>query len=243
MQQKTLYERLQKAETINERLKTAVTKFADELVVFNESTDSEAVKRLLPDMETLPKISVPDYQRKIIESSTANHILLNALRREQTVIEKLEELSERYVPGPRFLPRRKNYEHNHEVEQLAELVQDANAFETRGFFSLDNFMSGASLGAALAYVFGGGIVALRAVADVENTQNDETALLAFLPAATAFCYGLAFSLIGKDGGKYDSDIVRVKEQANYIDTKIEELYPRKTSIIVPSEKPVVVEEL
>ncbi len=239
----TLYEKLQTAENVNIYLKGARGRYIDVMRAFEDAPGIVAVAKTLSD-EPLPEIAVPDYQRKIIENATANPILLNALQGKQTIEQKLEELAERY-PHKRIFPSRENLQHNQEVEELGELVSHVGRLKTGGVLASENLLSGAGFMITLTYAIMLPIVGAihfndkGTEASQQSLQTMRYAFLVFVPAVMAVLGGL----MGYALANNSSSIETAKEQSHYIDIKIAELYARKISVIAPSEKQLIVEDL
>lgn len=236
----TLYETLQIAENVNNSLRDARGRYIDAMRGFSDAPGIIAVAKTLPD-EPLPQISVQDYQRQIIQMCVKNPVLDRALRGKKTVTRELEEIAARNPPRGRVFPRAENMQHNQEVEQIGELVGGIEGLKMKGYIEDPSLIVGAGLGLGLTSAAAGALYSAMYLADVRiNWEAFRDIWLIGMPATATFCgtfIGYFFGTVGADKLK------EAEKQANYIDRKITELYPRKTSVVVPSENPVVVEDL
>ncbi|GEM_PF-5539229 len=206
----TLYEKLKRAETANLDLHNASINLYETVKRFSDAPDISVVTDVLP--KQLPDISVPNYQRKIIESYALNNIVLDALRRKKSVETKTEELTAIKKGFIRtFLPRYRNEQHNAEVEQLEELISPVGDFKLYGLRE-----SPLIAGLCTSSAVGGFCLACVPASSKAGLE------WALYSVAVTF-FGVTLSLLTEQTAAQQVSIT-LKYQASYIDKKIEELF-------------------
>lgn len=213
----TLYDKLQTAETVNLDLSVAAVHLYSTVLRFRDAPDMGRVTAVLP-KETLPAISVPDYQRKIIKSYDTHPMVSAALKGVKSIEAKVDELIS--VNDGFFkivLPKRENAGHNAEVDKLGELISPTWCLKTKGFFSP---IVPANMAAYLSFFVGSG----GAVAGYTTGQSGTAAVIG---SAIGVAYSVLFVICFSGLSQYVAfkDVARdLKRQANYVDSKIKELF-------------------
>jgi len=160
--------------------------------------------------KSLDQIDVPKTQREIFKEYESNPVLHDALVGRQTVAESLEKLAHINKGAKRFLPHKKDEAQNERVGQMEELVSGIDDLRTRGIFYPDNAVAGA-IGTA-GIVFGVKYLSTK-LFGISNSELGARVITMLSPVFVGFG-GLALNR---------SDHLP-KNEARYLDEKVQELY-------------------
>ncbi len=201
----SLYDALQKTDTINKRIKDSVAAYNTGLTEFCELPGYEDIS-----VKSTPKINVSDVQRQLIEHHRGNQFLDDVLNGNDTFVNIVNELYKKKHAGLKawLFPLRKDKAYDSEIEYLKEIVY--TGFDIGSF----QFFKPAPLG-AFSSLFGMSVLGPA----VSRTEDYGFAMAGlFLGYAGAF-YG-SMSPLGRRWG----DLEKAREHAAYLDKKVEELY-------------------
>lgn len=213
----TLYFNLKDTEKINDTLKSRVR----DLKTMFERFESLPGFEQFVEIGEIPEINVPEYQREIIQKYQPNYFLNQALDGEKPIEKNLEELSKINKGIRKILPRRKNPEHNQKVESMEKLIGMCRHLKAKGIFVLDNLVTG--------YVFGVGLTSIMtnlvAISGTDPSLSQQEYIFAryLLP----FLFGVVLTPAQFIRSPHFSNLnpnSNLKERAQYLDKKIEELY-------------------
>ncbi len=223
-----LYYDLREAEKINESLENTIEQFNsnkfekyDGLPGFSPPRPSRHISP-----EEVGFIDIPELQRQIIkkelQKKEKNLILEDAVNGKKSVRKNLEELSKINEGYRRWLPRKKNDEHNIMIDHMSNLIGDdyldpLKSLKANGTGEFDNpFTCGAYglLGGELMY---GVLLVIEAFAPPKETSLDESVIFALIVGLS----GLALASFGM--ALRQPNEKNLLKRAEYIDKKIEEL--------------------
>jgi hypothetical protein len=88
-----------------------------------------------------PTINTHEVQRSILKKYRHNTALVNAIRKKETVKDALERVAQENTGLKKIIPRKKDKEHNKEVESLECLVGDLEFLKCKGYHAPDNFFT------------------------------------------------------------------------------------------------------
>lgn len=204
-----LYSKLQNANLAQHYLKNTVNEF------------SETVKEECS-IKQISNEEMKAYQKRMIESHAKNSILLDSLRRKKTIEAKIDELYDNLNKGIwKYLPKRKNEQQNHEIEQMMELVgayDGIRRLESTHMIDLRNNVINYPIFCGI--MMGTLITACHYFGASDFSNEPLIPNLLMIEIATIIPTGLLSIVVTP----YRSEFKEVKEKARYIDQKIEELF-------------------
>jgi len=173
--------------------------------------------------------SETDKEKELIyEHSQRNPILNDAVLQKQSLEDTLFKLNKINNGIRKYLPRRKNSEHNKKVSYMSEIVPMPESFYTKGLFALDNFFNGILIISGIFYCTGyfiGNAIAnnkefIRYMFEYMDLQDIARYYKITMPGYTSLVAGpiIALTMQSKRTGNIPLS------QARYIDEKIKELF-------------------
>lgn len=197
---KTLYEKLNAVENVNESIRTAIDSIELPVKLNVERQNLEISEEEILNM-----------QRRCFNQYQHNAVLADAVRGDKPLEKSLEEVKNKYGWIRRLLlPRRKNKEYNQKIQELDELIGYTGIRPATGIFMPDNLLTVSAYSTALVF----GLVYLSGLSLSNKLSSPEisTGLSALMVPINALILA-TFSIDD-----------HVKAQAKYIDEKIEKLF-------------------
>ena len=168
------------------------------------------------DISNAQRIAVTNFQQHKILGN--NPILSNAINGNESITDKLEDLSKINKGIRIFLPRRINPEHNEQIETIGTLISHPRYLKTKGISSLDNFVSFFFLTTSIGFL----IPNVLGIKDIKDFNFYEYVFNFYeYVLVTSFFGGLFTNFLSRILPSYLSDS---KSEAEYLDQKIEELH-------------------
>jgi len=210
-----LYDRLEETDSLNENLGKTVKEANQNLEQFKGMQGYKDVST--PDSK-VPTIDIESVQKGIFCEYKGNSILQNALSGCKSIEQTVDELSQINKGIKRFLPHRKNKEHNQKCDELSDLMPERYHLRTNGLLALDNFVNNTVLWSAVSFALCRGME--LSFSFESNTMPDQI-LSTYAPIAMSILMMIA----GMNHNRYRKEgIAKTKEYARYLDHKIEALY-------------------
>ena len=211
---KVLYYRLKKAEKYNKEMESMVDEFKSKLDRFRDLPGYTEIE--IPET---PEIDIAQIQRGIVKEYEDNPHFQRAVNGEETIEETYNRLNKVNQGIWRALPRRKNLEHNQEVEQLGELVGGLGHLKTKGIFAPDNIIS------AITYAIPLTILVCYILTKCFSIKEGMTPEEISLNNDGMISYGMFMgSIIGGLWGMSKRDGMDKTNESRCLDKKIQEFY-------------------
>ena len=210
----TLYQRLRKTDNLNEGLSKHIKTFNDGLKGFVDLEGFQDVS-----IKT-PEVDISRIQRRAFENYATNEILNSAIYGERPIEKSVEELSSHLRGISKILPHRKDKQHNARVKELGQLVGYTRNLEKSGLFVPDNIVTIPTYMTTLSFGIGYFLSGYLFKPDTDPEMIN--AYQTILPTAMS----ILFSTFGTLGLISELRTIprSLKEQAKYIDDKIEKLF-------------------
>jgi hypothetical protein len=225
MKKSNLYYDLRNTEQLNEYLEGTIANFNNYFRKYEGLPGFSHPPHHISS-EEIGFIDIPELQRQIIkkelQKEEKNLILEDAVNGKRSVKKTLEELSKINEGYKRWLPRRKNDEHNIMIDYMSNLIGDdyldlLKSLKANGTGHIDNpFTYGAYglLGGELMY---GALLVIEAFAPLTETSLDELGIFAWIVGLSGLVLA-SFGMVLRQPN--DKNLLK---RAEYIDRKIEEL--------------------
>lgn len=188
-------------------------------LVCNEHPNCPAVE-LCPVHSNLSEGDILSKQKKLILAYKENPFVDSSLQGKKKIEQHLAEVSQINKGIKRYIPRRKNKEHNRKVDYLGQIIGKTNVFPfyTRGIFTPDNLVTGA---------VGPVLVGLTGIVIGSFTYGFNLSAAAKLLIPTTFLSGI-FGNFGYSSRKEPYSELEIctdaEARARYVDRKIEDLF-------------------
>lgn len=176
----------------------------------------------IPELSDSQQNSFIELQRALFETYEKNPVFHDAMQGKLSIEESVKELGQVNKGIKKFLPWKKNKEHNKRLEQLGELVSGPYHLKTIGIFMPDNLIT-----AGLEFAVFGFVAGYYAAQLLTNspTNPEEVQQLHDIQINLAKATSLGVGLVG---GLLVNSINRFKKlpinEAKYLDGKIQEFY-------------------
>lgn len=162
-------------------------------------------------------MNISEAQRELFQRYEDNPVLYDAIKGKQTIEESLEDLAKVNKGYRKFLPRKKDKEHNEGIEHMGELITEPSQLEKAGITEVDNPVTGIAEGAIMGMVASGALYGISSVGAPELSIFDEFML-----------FGSSFG--GLVGGAISSITTPERfselpyDEAKYLDEKVKDFY-------------------
>jgi len=210
-----LYSDLRKVEMLGEKLEETHDQCQSSLEIMSEKyNDGLDLDFTFPSIDV---IDVPSTQKGLFDVYKGNFYLREAIDCSVSIEKSLSLLDKKFRGWRRYVPHRKDNEHNRQVEEFGEIVS-TDHLETRGILNLRNSMI-LGLGGVVSGVMG--VLFYGSMSHPTNIPGWEDRLPYVLSAGavcSAMAIGFPVYLINQSKKEISFD------QAKYIDKKIEEFF-------------------
>ena len=189
--------------------------------LYSRLNDVEEMDEELKELKNPILIDVPKLQKELFERYEKNSVLYDAMQDRQSVSESLEELAEINKGIRKILPWKKDKSHNKRLKQIGELIHAPYHLQTNGIFMPDNLITTGTYVTAMSF---GMFSLFEPILGFNSTAKEVQELFQFkVPLAMSALMAPLFGFMA-NFQRINNLFSISKDQAKYLDRKIEEFY-------------------